>query len=170
MLPTIDVIFFHPVKKFSVLYRGGKLWQLPRLDFNAQSLAYAKPYTGNPEELFIAANQQPSDIALNTELLTLDLPATLVGRNVPQFEHWWQANRYHYRDMIRQKADAQARAKSVPHHGVSPQPQPQPHVKPNSDHLTSQNLHQTTASDAQVTTNQSDAIFDELLAELTRDL
>ena len=166
MLPTIDVIFFHPVKKFSVLYRGGKLWQLPRLDFNAQSLAYAKPYTGNPEELFIAANQQPSDTALNTELLSLDLPATLVGRNVPQFEHWWQANRYHYRDMIRQKADAQARAKSVPHNGVDPQP----HVMPNSVHLTSQNLPQTTASDAQITTNQSDTIFDELLAELIRDL
>lgn len=99
MLRPIDVIFKHPVKKFTVIYQNGKLWQLPRLDFDGQSLAYKTPYKGSREQIFVAQNQilPNDDLVLCSQLATLDLPATVVGRNVDQFEQWWRQNSFEYK-------------------------------------------------------------------------
>lgn len=176
MLPSPDVIFYHPIKKFSVLYHNNKLWQLPRRDFNGTSLRYMQPFTGNLSEIVVAFSQQldPDDLVLQSQLLTLDLPKTLVGRNANEFMQWWQANRHAYRRELQEKSARQAEYKRLLQQKMPQRHSPinasQSYVTPNADALTSQKPSHTTANDAPVTTSQSDTIFDDLLADLTKNL
>ena len=115
MLRPIDVIFRHPVKKFTVIYQNGKLWQLPKLDFDGQSLTYKKPYKGSREHIFVAKDQtlDGMDNVLISQLLTVHLPDSIVGKNVNQFEHWWQQNWYAFREEISVKKERQKHAKEL---------------------------------------------------------
>lgn len=112
MLRPIDVIFKHPVKKFTVIYQNGKLWQLPKLEFDGQSLTYKKAYKGSREHIFVSPEQtlDSNDLVLISQLLTVDLPESVHGRNVDQFEHWWRQNWY---DFKQEMAVKQARQKQV---------------------------------------------------------
>ncbi len=118
MLRPIDVIFKHPVKKFTVIYQNGKLWQLPRLDFTGQSLIVKQPYKDSREHIFVASDQtlDPNDVPLMAELLTITLPEAIIGKNVNEFEAWWRGNwsvfqeeivvkaqrRQHYKQLVKQ--------------------------------------------------------------------
>ena len=102
MYHPIDAIFKQPIDRYTVIYQNGKLWQLPRLDFNGQSLARKKPYTGSREQIFVASSQQlnPNDLLLISQIATIDLPASIVGRNVDQFEAWWRTHSIDYQTQI----------------------------------------------------------------------
>lgn len=144
MLRPIDVIFKHPVKKFTVIYQNGKLWQLPKIEFDGQSLMYKKPYKGSREHIFVANDQtlDGTDTALIAQLLTVHLPESMHNKNVDEFEHWWRQNWYGFREEIAVKKQRQQHAKQMlaEQHlakgqkanpelqakNEQPQPQPQP--------------------------------------------
>lgn len=115
MLRPIDVIFKHPVKKFTVIYQNGKLWQLPRLDFDGNSLRHKRPYTGSREQIFVAQDQRlpADDLLLRSQLATLDLPATVAGKNADEFERWWQQNSFELREASERAKQQQAHAKAL---------------------------------------------------------
>lgn len=113
MYRPIDVIFRHPIKKFTVIYQNGVLWQLPKLEIDRQSLQNKKRYRGSRQEIFVAANQKLDtlDTDLAAQLLTIELPASIVGRNVDEFDRWWRHNWFKYSEVITQKIISQ---KNVP--------------------------------------------------------
>lgn len=101
MYRPIDVIFHHPVKKFTVIYQNGVLWQLPMLKIDSQSLNHKKRYRGSRKELFVARNQLLEDAAtLAGQLQTIALPPSIIGRDVDEFEHWWRHNWFKYSKKI----------------------------------------------------------------------
>lgn len=115
MLRPIDVIFKHPVKKFTVIYQNGKLWQLPRLEFDGNSLRHKRPYTGSREQIFVAQDQRlpADDVLLRSQLATLNLPDTVAGKNADEFERWWQQNSYELREASERAKQQQAHAKAL---------------------------------------------------------
>lgn len=115
MLRPIDVIFKHPVKKFTVIYQNGKLWQLPRLEFDGNSLRHKRPYTGSREQIFVAQDQSlpADDLLLRSQLATLALPDTVAGKNADEFERWWQQNSYELREASERAKQQQAYAKAL---------------------------------------------------------
>lgn len=180
MLRPIDVIFKHPVKKFTVIYQNGKLWQLPRLDFTGKSLLVKKPYKDSREQIFVAQNQtlDSTDFPLIAELLTVELPPSVVGRNVNEFEAWWQSHALQFQEEIHIKEQQRQHAKQLVEQAhltrVSPnelfQAQSQAQtVQPVSP--SSQPQSQIVKSNPPVLSNPPENagdIFDQMLAELTQ--
>lgn len=175
MLRPIDVIFKHPVKKFTVIYQNGKLWQLPKLEFDGQSLMYKKPYKGSREHIFVANDQtlDGTDTVLIAQLLTVHLPESMHNKNVNEFEHWWRQNWYGFREEIAVKKQRQQQAKQLlaaqhlakgqnanpiptaqAKSELEPQPQPQPSGMPQAKPVSS-NSH-----------DDFDDLLDDLLHEL----
>lgn len=114
MLRPIDVIFKHPTKKFTVIYQSGKLWQLNHLAFDGKSLSHKRPYTGSREQIFVAQDQSlpANDLLLRSQLATIALPATIIGRNAEEFEQWWRQNSFDYRELSTLAKAAQRQAKA----------------------------------------------------------
>ena len=155
MRRSIDVIFRHPVKKFTVLYQNGQLWQLPKVDFDSQSLQYKKPYRGSRTQIFVAANQQldPNDTALAAQLFTIDLPNAIVGRNVDEFDNWWRHNQFRYQRII------------------AAQSQPEPHKTPQLASQDSSNKTEPPSAPLTATVvASSSASLDDLLDDMLADL
>lgn len=137
MLRPIDVIFKHPVKKFTVIYQNGKLWQLPRLDFTGKSLLVKKPYKDSREHIFVAANQtlDGTDVALIAELSTVHLPDSIVGRNVDEFEAWWRNNWSQFQEEIAVKEQRRQHAKQLLEQAHLARVSPDDLLKSQSTHL-----------------------------------
>ncbi|MFW2178040.1 MULTISPECIES: hypothetical protein [unclassified Moraxella] len=196
MLRPIDVIFKHPVQKFTVIYQNGKLWQLPRLDFTGKSLLVKKPYKGSREHIFVANDQtlDTTDTQLIAELITVDLPSSITGRNVDEFEHWWRHNWFHFKEELAVKKQQQQQAKALLEQAhiarVSPNELNNPTVSnlvtpPTTNHMSpsqspnnvSQPQHTvtpaipvSTPSVPPNTANGSTDPFDDMLDDLMKDL
>lgn len=183
MLRPIDVIFKHPGKKFTVIYQNGKLWQLPRLDFDGVSLAYKRAYIGSREQIFVAQNQElpADDLLLCSQLATIPLPAIVIGRNVDEFEQWWQQNSFNYRQLSAHAKSQQAQAKAQlndPNQQTKQQNPTTTAASPNLSATLIENSNLTThantpivSSMASLSTQQSSTdIFDQMLDDLTQNL
>lgn len=195
MYHPIDAIFKQPIDRYTVIYQNGKLWQLPRLDFNGQSLARKKPYTGSREQIFVASSQQlnPNDLLLISQIATIDLPASIVGRNVDQFETWWRTHSIDYQTEIeasrqRQRDARQQLKQRLPHPQVNTASQAtaSPITLPPVAHPTIKSTAPSTVASATPARSSDDTvnnmgnatdansahddIFDQMLADLTNDL
>ena len=195
MYHPIDAIFKQPIDRYTVIYQNGKLWQLPRLDFNGQSLARKKPYTGSREQIFVASVQQlnPNDLLLISQIATIDLPASIVGRNVDQFETWWRTHSIDYQTEIeasrqRQRDARQQLKQRLPHPQVNTASQAtaSPITLPPVAHPTIKSTAPSTVASATPARSSDDTvnnmgnathansahddIFDQMLADLTNDL
>lgn len=195
MYHPIDAIFKQPIDRYTVIYQNGKLWQLPRLDFNGQSLARKKPYTGSREQIFVASVQQlnPNDLLLISQIATIDLPASIVGRNVDQFETWWRTHSIDYQTEIeasrqRQRDARQQLKQRLPHPQVNTAsqataspitlpPVAQPTIKSTAPSTVASATPARSSDDtvnnmgnATDANSAHDDIFDQMLADLTNDL
>lgn len=199
MYHPIDAIFKQPIDRYTVIYQNGKLWQLPRLDFNGQSLARKKPYTGSREQIFVASSQQlnPNDLLLISQIATIDLPASIVGRNVDQFETWWRTHSIDYQTEIEASRQRQRDARQQLKQRL-PQPQFDTASQATASPITLPPVAQPTITSTAPSTVPSvvasatparssddtvnnmgnathansahDDIFDQMLADLTNDL
>ena len=199
MYHPIDAIFKQPIDRYTVIYQNGKLWQLPRLDFNGQSLARKKPYTGSREQIFVASGQQlnPNDLLLISQIATIDLPASVIGRNVDQFEAWWRTHSIDYQTQIEASRQRQRDARQQLKQRL-PQPQVDTASQATASPITLPSVAQPTITSTAPSTvssvvasatpamssnntvnnmgNATDAnsahddIFDQMLADLTNDL
>ena len=91
-LRPIDAIFVHPKRKIYVVYYRGALWQLPRMSINHAAWQRRQPYTDSPSELYLSRYQIIHDTVLAKKLCTLNLPTSLHGSTLLQFESWWDTH------------------------------------------------------------------------------
>ncbi|ALF58814.1 hypothetical protein [Psychrobacter urativorans] len=91
-LRPIDAIFVHPKRRLYVVYYRGVLWQLPRMSINNAAWQRRQPYTDSPSELHLSHCQLIHDAVLAKKLYTLNLPTSLHGSTLLQFESWWDTN------------------------------------------------------------------------------
>lgn len=145
-LRSIDAIFIQPKDKYYVIYQSGKLWQLPRLKIDVSSWQRKIPYQGSKSHLYLSRQQHITDKILKQKIHTLDLPESLHGCSVTQFENWWQMNALSW---LRQQKEQET--KPSPKHSQSETQTQSDDVKANLHTINDNAVDNTNASIAEKT-------------------